>query len=500
MRAKRVGALKKAYLKSLLHKFGFVALILIIVAVNAFSLEIKAPPLASGVNVADIQTPIFDETPINRYGKKIVKPISLNFTNIKVRELLQIIAQFTQLNFIINDNVKGEMSVHLHQVPWTQALDVILKSQNLGERHLGDIIYIAPLPDLMQQKIAELESTRKMRDLVGLEDRIIRLRYANAEEIEKILTRNNTGNLGQALLSGRGWVNADPRTNSLWIRDTPEHVSIVVKLVRELDFPAQQVMIEARIVSVDQQYGRQLGARFGLSASPNFTGTLNGANTMAQNGGNPFSTSTTDRLNFDIPASGSLFGSSSAPGSIAVAVARLGSTFIDLELSALEAQNMISIISSPHLITSNLQKAYIQTGEEIPYSASSSSGATSVSFVNAVLKLEVTPQITPDKRVILGLTVTNNSAGSPITLSDGGSAIPINTEEEQSKVLLNNNQTVVLGGVYARDKSHNIRRIPFFGELPLIGHLFSSHQKLSEKRELLIFLTPHIISKPSDIS
>src|SRR3990167_6549950 len=415
---------------------------------------------------------------MDRYaGSGPVSPISLNFTNVKIRELLQIIAQFTKLNFVINDNVKGEMSIHLHDVPWTQALDVILKSQNLGERRVGSVVYVAPLKELMSQQITELEDSQKMRDLVPLTDQVVRLNYADAADVQKILDTKNF-----SLLSTRGTTNIDVRTNSVWIRDTPERVAAIVKLLHELDYPVKQVMIEARIVSVNEGFERQLGAQFGLTDPTHLSGTLTGANKMVED------TATTEseiaavplaqRLNFALPATGAMFGSTNQVGSIGIAVAKLGSAFIDMELSALEEENDLDIISSPRLITSNQKKAYIETGEQIP----------------------------SDNRVILNLTVTNNSAGTPISLQvpggepGAGSAIPINTEEEQSSVLLNNNQTVVLGGVYQREKSNVIKRIPFLYKIPLVGHLFTNSDRLTQKDELLIFLTPHIISRPSEIA
>lgn len=476
----------------MIRKILFHGALLTVFVTSVWASEAAAPPLSDDINIT---TPKFDNTLINQStAQKSAQLISLNFTNIKVRELLQIIAQFTKLNFVINDNVKGEMSIHLHQVPWTQALNVILKSQNLGERSVGNVVYVAPLEDLMKQQIAELEANQKMRELVPLTDRIIHLNYADAADIQNILVTKNF-----SLLSSRGSTNIDKRTNSLWVRDTPDHVKTVVKLIKELDYPVKQVLIEARIVSVDEGFERQLGARFGLSRPSHLSGTLAGANSLA--GGTSLNNVTlANRLNFDSAANGSMFGTTSAPGSIGLAISQLGSNFIDLELSALEAEKDLNIISSPRLITSNQQKAYIKTGKQIPYSSATSSGATSVSFVDAVLKLEVTPQITPDNRVILNLTVSNDSAGAAVPVAGGGQSIPINTEEEQSRVLLNDNQTVVLGGVYTREKTKNIRRIPFLGKLPIVGNLFKNTDKLTEKTELLIFLTPHIIQKPSDLS
>lgn len=475
----------------------------LVIALISTSLADNTPPPLSNDSAGTIHTPQFQNTPLFQTATQpSAQPISLNFTNIKVRELLQIIAQFTKLNFVINDNVKGEMSIHLYSVPWTQALDVILKSQNLGERSVGNIVYIAPISELMTQQISELEATQKMRDLVPLTDQVVRLNYADAKDIQKILDTKNF-----SLLSSRGTTNVDIRTNSVWIRDTPDRVAAIVKLIKELDYPVKQVMIEARIVQVNEGFERQIGARFGLSRPSNLSGTITGANDLA--GGTPIAdVPVANRLNFNVPASGTMFGTTNQAGSIGVAIAQLGSAFIDMELSALEEENDLDIISSPRLITSNQKKAFIETGEQIPYQSSSSSGAATVEFADANLKLEVTPQITPDNRVILNLDLTNNSAGTPISLTVpggdpnvlGGTAIPINTQEEQSSVLLNNNQTVVLGGVYQREKTNVVIRIPFLGNLPLIGNLFKSTDRLTQKNELLIFLTPHIISRPSDIS
>ncbi len=483
-------------IKSWVKKIVFRSALLAVLATSA--LAGGAAPLGndeSAPPLSDVRTPQFDQS-ANRYvGFGQADLISLNFTNIKIRELLQIIAQFTKLNFIINDNVSGEMSIHLHQVPWTQALDVILKSQNLGERHVGNVIYIAPMNELLTQQVAELEAQKRMQDLAPMQDKVIRLSYANAEDIQKLLASKDS-----SLLSKSGSTSIDKRTNSVWIRDTAAHIQTVTRLIHQLDHPVKQVMIEARMVEIDRRFERQLGARFGLSNPNSLSGTLQGANELVGAGGDVAAVPLADRLNFDLPATGTIFGSDYTPGSIGLAVAKLGSSFIDMELSALEQQNELDIISSPRLITSNQEKAYIETGEQIPYQASTSSGATSVSYADALLKLEVTPQITPDNRVVLNLVVSNNSAGTPILLAEGGSAIPINTQEEGSRVLLNDNQTVVLGGVYQRQKSNVVQRIPFLGHIPILGHLFTNTDKETENSELLIFLTPHIIQKPGDMS
>lgn len=479
-------------IKGVVKKTSVCALMLFGVTAGAFAAAKPAVDNQSASRSIAVQQ---DTGMLAKTAKKKSNLISLNFSNIKVRELLQIIAQFTQLNFIINDNVSGDMSIHLRQVPWSEALAVILRAQNLGQRRIGNVVYIAPMDELLKQQMSELEARARMQDLAPVEDKIVRLNYANAEDIQKILkTKDNS------LLSTRGSTSVDKRTNSLWIRDTASHIKVITQLISQLDHPVKQVMIEARMVQINRKFERQLGARFGLSKPSQLSGTLQGADELARAGGNVASVPLADRLNFNLPASGQIFGSSNVPGSIGLAVAKLGSTFIDMELSALEEQNDLDIISSPRLITSNQEKAYIETGEQIPYQNATSSGATAVQFADALLKLEVTPQITPDNRVVLKLMVSNNSAGTPVPLANGGSAIPINKQEEGSRVLLNDNQTVVLGGVYQRQKSNIVQRIPFVSRIPILGHLFKNKDRATQDTELLIFLTPHIIKRPLDIS
>lgn len=275
----------------------------------------------------------------------------------------------------------------------------------------------------------------------------------------------------------------------------PKNVRTMVRMISRLDFPVKQVMIEARIVTIKKPYEEQLGVRFGLSSPKNLSGTLEGANDLAK--GKPVQdVPIKDRLNFDIPAS-SLFGNPA--GSIGIAVAKLGNVFLDLELSALEREGHVHLISSPRLITSDQHPAYIKTGSEIPYQAATSSGATSVEFKDAVLKLEVVPHISPDNRITMKVKVTNNHPGIPVKLGADGEAIPIETEEEESNILVNDHQTVVLGGVFMQDKRKIITRIPFFGVLPLIGRLFTHTQDRNDQSELLIFLTPHIIQHPDQL-
>lgn len=417
--------------------------------------------------------------------------ISLNFNNIRTRELLQIISQFVNLNFVVSDAVKGEMSIHLDKVPWQEALNVILNAQGLAERHVGSILLIAPIQDLAAYDIEKLRASKQIEKLEPLNNMIMRLRYANAENVAKMLADG-----AKPMITNRGSVTYDPRSNSLWIRDVPQKLKMLHSIVARLDQPAKQVVIDARIVEIQRNFEREFGARFGITSGNNLSGTFSGANQRAIGVPPGLITPATDRLNFNMPAAPS-FGRA---GSIALALAKVGDSYLDLELSALEQEGKIHLVSNPRLITSNLHPSYIQTGEEIPYQEATASGATAVQFKDAVLSLKVTPQITPDKRVILHLQVSNNRAGKAVKLEGGGEAIPIVTQEEQSRVLLNDGQTIVLGGIYTQDKRNIYTRIPFFGTLPLVGRLFTHQTKVNKRLELLIFITPHIVNKPSELS
>ena len=427
------------------------------------------------------------------------KGLSFNFQDIDTRSLLQLLAKSSGKNFVISDKVSGRMSLHLKNVSWREVLNIVLKANGLGSRKIGNTILVAPMTDLANNEIQELQAKQQVAQLAPLKSEIIRLKYANAKNIAELLK----GPQG-TLLSSRGQVGIEPRTNSLWVRDIASNLSEVRHFVQKLDIPAKQVMIEARIVSIDQNYGRDLGARFGITNGKHLTGTLSGANQL--NGGpgagglmpliqagaagvTPF----TDRLNFNLPAN-----SASRPGTIALGLLNIGGKMLlDMELSALESEGHAETISSPRLITSNQQEAIIQQGEEIPYQRATSSGATSVEFRKAVLSLGITPQITPDNNIILTLKVTENTRGPTIITGSEGfqTALPptINTKEVQSQVFLKNGQTIVLGGIYQRSKQDNITRVPFFGRLPLIGVLFRNKQQSYRKTELLIFITPRII-------
>ena len=383
------------------------------------------------------------------------------------------------------------MSIHLTRVPWHEALRVILNAQGLAERRLGGIIMIAPIREMATYDVEQLRAREQIQNLEPLHNLVLRLKYANAETVSKMLTKESS----KPMLSARGSVTVDQRTNSIWLRDTPAKLAMLRRVIHRIDVPAKQVVVEARIVEIQRNFESEFGVRLGLTAGTELTGTLNGANQLQQGISPANIDPLRDRLNFDLPAK-PLFGRA---GSIAVGLTRIGDAYLDLELSALEQEGKVHLVSSPSLLTSNLHPAFIQTGEEIPYQEATSSGATAIQFKDATLSLRVTPQVTPDNRVVLHLEVTNNRAAPAIQLEGGGTAIPIITQEEQSRVLVNDGQTIVLGGIYTKVKSKIMTRVPFFGTLPLVGHLFRNTRNVNKNLELLIFLTPKIIHSPNEL-
>lgn len=434
--------------------------------------------------------------------------LSFYFQNIELKALLQLIGKLSGLNFVISDAVKGNITLNLKNVTWQEALNIVMKTHGLSSRQIGNVMFINTLDEISKMDMKEFQADQQVINLAPLTSAVLRLKYMTAKDLADILKSSNN-----SLLTTRGQVVVDPRTNTAIIRDVAANVSDIKKLVKKLDIPARQVLIEARIVNIDVTYEKQLGVRFGISNTKQLSGTLSGANQLAQ-GVNVNSVSPiTDRLNFNNPAS--TFAGGAVPGSIGLALARLGNVLLDLELSALEEEGHSETIASPRVITSNQQKATIQTGQQIPYQQSTSSGATAIAFENAVLSLEITPQITPDNKIVLSLKATEDTAGSPTVTSQattsgsGGTSgttsststsfgpPPINTEEVESNIILNNNETIVLGGVYKRTKSKTLDRIPFFGSLPLIGAFFRFTNEQNTRSELLIFITPKIVeAKP----
>lgn len=452
--------------------------------------------------------------------------ITLSFQDISIRQLLQVLSQFAKTNFVINDNVTGNMSIHLKNVTWQEALSVILESRGLGKLIIGNTYIIAPQAQITQKKIGELQTKTKIANEQPLHNRIVFLHFANAMDIYEMLTGasntdGETSTQKPSFLSPRGQLRANQRTNSLWIHDTLENIAALVKQIKKLDYPLRQVEIDVRIVSIDRDYERNLGARLGVTNPYSVSGSLGGANaiqgitrnvgirgdiarqmvTLPPTGQTdiPF----TDRLNFNNPASTGLFesGGTFSPGSIGLALAKLGGgNLLDLELSALEGKRKAEVLSSPKIITTNQHPATITQGSQVPFATSSPGGGTTIEQKPASLSLSVTPQITPGDHVILYLNLTNNSIGTAENTGGTSTAVTINTEEETSTVLLNNNQTIVVGGIFKETKNNQIVRIPLLGSIPIIGKLFSQTNKATYHNELLIFITPHIINKPSKLN
>lgn len=427
--------------------------------------------------------------------------ITLNFQNIEVRILLQLLAKVSGMNFIISDAVKGNMTLHVSGVNWKQALDIILKANGLDFRRYGNVLLIKPMKDLVDSELQELEAKKKIAESAPLKSEIIHLSYANADDIAKLLKSGEN-----SILTAHGQVGVDARTNSLWIREIASNLSEVKEFIHVLDIPSRQVLIEARIVHIDRRFTKDLGVRFGVTRPPHLSGTLEGA-TQAFNGVPPGFIGAapglvgippdviSNRLNFNLPAG------VENPGSIAFALINIGKkNFVDLELTALENERHAETISSPRLITSNQKEALIQQGEEIPYLQSTSSGATSVEFKKAVLSLKITPQITPDNNVVLKIAVNQDTRGLQIPVNTAGQSsalLPpaINTREVQSQIFLRNGETIVIGGIYERNRVNEITRVPFFGRLPLVGNLFKNTHDEDHNAELIIFITPRIIDQ-----
>lgn len=408
------------------------------------------------------------------------KRISLNFQNISVRAVLQLIAEFTGNNVVVSDKVGGNITLRLHSVPWDQALSIIMKTKGLAKRQMGNVLLIAPAQEISAREKEELESIQQSKALAPLLSDLMQINYAKAGDIAALLD-----NKSNKMLTSRGTLSVDARTNSIWIQDTAAKLAEIKALVKKLDVPVRQVLIEARVVIVNKDFEHDIGVRFGTTHSDYMSGSLEGANELRQ-GTAPADVTLANRLNLDLAAP----TSSGAPATIGLALARISKgLLLDLELSALEIEGKGEVISSPRLITANQQEAVIEAGEEIPYQEATSSGAASIAFKKAVLRLKVTPQITPDNKIILDLAVNQDTPSA--NLFNGVPAIL--TKQIETNVLVSNGQTIVLGGIYRQDKRQAIRRVPFLGEMPIIGNLFRNKQKILKREELLIFITPKII-------
>jgi type IV pilus assembly protein PilQ len=427
--------------------------------------------------------------------------LSLNFQDIEVRAVLQLLADFTDKNIVVSDTVAGNITVRLKDVPWDQALDIVLESKNLAMRENGNVIWVAPAQELATKEQQELESIKAKQELEPLVTEYIAVNFAKAADMMALIEKSK-GEDKQSLLSPRGKVSVDERTNTLLVQDTAAQVKSIRDLIKALDVPVQQVLIESRIVIANDSFGKELGARFGITPTwANQDSVGIGAGKLGSGTDKYWETATkamtdttgtstvtipglSDRLSVNLPVTGAI-------GSYGFSI--LSKDFlVDLELSASQVESKSETISSPRVITSNQTKALIEQGVEIPYLQASSSGAANVSFKKAVLSLEVTPQITPDEHISMDLKVNQDTVGEVF------SGVPsINTREIQTKVLVENGQTVVLGGVHEETKLSGTSKVPVLGDVPVLGKLFRTDNNSDKKRELLIFVTPKIVDSKS---
>ena len=416
--------------------------------------------------------------------------LSLNFQDIEVRAVLQLIADFTGLNLVASDTVQGSITLRLQNVPWDQALDLVLKTKALGKRQMGSVLLIAPAEEIAAREKIELEAVKQVEELAPLVQEFMQFKYAKAADIAKILTSD------QGLLSERGTAVVDERTNTILMKDTATNLEKIREALVMLDVPVRQVLIEARIVVATTSVGEEMGVKWGGAVAKD-----NGSNWIT-GGGSQTTISETNQILFDRASGTSTatsdidldsanivdFGATSASASSFAIGYQTADFLLDLELSAIETDGRAEIVSQPRVITADGQKALIESGTQIPYEESTSSGATSVTFKSAVLKLEVTPQITPDDRIIMDLVINQDSIGEETSAGP-----TINTNSVQTQVLVDNGETVVLGGIFRAEEVVSVSKTPFFGDLPLIGSLFRYSSKSDDKSELLVFITPRLV-------
>jgi type IV pilus assembly protein PilQ len=436
--------------------------------------------------------------------------LSLNFQNIEVRALLQVIADFTQFNVVTSDTVTGNVTLRLKDVPWDQALEIILQSKSLGLRKSGNVILIAPKDELAAKEKADLESKAQITQLEPVRTQAFQLNYAKAEVVAKGLTgQGGGGDSNSKIVSPRGSVVFETRTNQLFVTDIPSKLEEIQGLIAKIDIPVRQVLIEARVIEAEDTFGRSLGVRLGTADLRGIRGGVPGYSVGGDNritvGGNmnAIGAQTIQTTATTVPFNDTQFvslpanrpGSASAGSQIATfALSLFGASsnrFLNLEISALEADGRGKVVSSPRIITADQVKAFIKQGQKVPFQTATSSGATAATFIEAVLKLEVTPQITPEGNVILDVEVTKDSIAAAAT-SLGGA---VNTKAIKTQVLVENGGTVVIGGIYEQNDRESTTKVPLLGDIPYLGNLFKSKDRIRDRTELLIFLTPKIISE-----
>ncbi len=420
--------------------------------------------------------------------------LSLNFQNIEVRSLLQVIADFTNFNIITSDSVSGAVTLRLQDVPWDQALDIILQAKGLGMRKTGNVLWIAPRDEINAKEKLELESVAALQGLEPLRTQSFQMNYTKASEIAVSLTAAGSGSgpNSSRILSSRGSVIAESRTNQLFVTDIASKLEQVQQLIAKLDIPVRQVLIEARIVEASDTFGKSLGIRLGGGINP-----AGGVKILSAGG---HSLNTTIGSSYTDGAAGTTSGSfvnlpavgqgGLNPATIAVSLfSAAANRFLNLELSALEADGKGRVVSSPRVVTADQIKALIEQGTELPYQVATSSGATSIAFRKANLKLEVTPQITPEGNIILDLDVNKDTVGQSTA-----AGFAINTKHIKTQVLVENGGTVVIGGIFELTESENETKVPVLGDLPVVGNLFKTRSRLANKQEMLVFITPKTIA------
>ncbi len=439
--------------------------------------------------------------------------LSLNFQNIEVRALLQVIADFTNFNVVTSDTVTGSVTLRLKDVPWDQALDIILQSKGLGVRKSGNVLWIAPKDELAAKEQADLEARRKVTELEPLRTQAFQLNYTKAEDVARGLlgttsaqSGGGSGTAATRILSPRGSLIFESRTNQLFVSDIPSKLEEIQSLITKIDIPVRQVLIEARIVEADDTFGRALGVKLGgndlrgsrggtagypLFGSDRaaFGGNYNAIGNITQQPGAPSSYSDTQFVSLPANVSGTSFGGATAANFALSLFSSSANRFLNLELSALESEGRGKIISSPRVITADQVKALIEQGTELPYQQATSSGATSIAFRKANLKLEVTPQITPEGNVILDVDVNKDSVGIATV-----AGFAIDTKHVKTQVLVENGGTVVIGGIFTQNERDTLNKVPLLGDIPIIGYLFQNRVRSTAKTELLVFITPKIVT------
>ena len=423
--------------------------------------------------------------------------LSLNFQNVEIRVLLQSIAEFTGFNIITSDSVNGNLTLRLKDVPWDQALDVVLQAKGLGMRKNGNVIWIAPKDEMAAKEKQELEARAAVTGLEPLRTQSYQLNYAKAVDLLKGLEgeSGSGGSKGTKMLSSRGSAIAESRTNMLFVTDVPSVLEQISAMIAKLDVPVRQVMIEARMVEAADTWGQSLGVRLGINRGGQQRGAYLGSSkgdSIRAGIGETGSELASTLYNFAAPTLGS---TDINPAALAISIFSSGAArFLNLEISALEADGNGKVISSPRVVTADQTKAIIEQGVNLPYLVASSSGATAVQFQKASLKLEVTPQITPEGSVIMDVDITNDQVDRPTV-----AGYAISTKHIQTNVLVENGGTVVIGGIYTVNETNNIAKVPLLGDIPVLGHLFKNRSKETAKREMLVFLTPKIVSERAAI-